>query len=305
MIGRILVPLDQSAFAEQALLRAMELARRAGAILRLVSVSAPAAPFGSEWLPAPLAGMGDRVHLDRIRYLEEMSGWARRASGLPVETAVLTGFVADTIREDARASHVDLIVMSTHGRTGSTCRWIGSVADAVVRHGERPVFLVHAQRTAQAEPTRTLPRSVLVPLSGTAAGECVLEPMLDLVESAARCELLHVVGTDVREDDPVWRERHAALEMIADRLSRQRPELQLTVRVARDEFPARAIVGAAGAVDLVAIATRGHGPSRVVLGSVTDALLRGTSADVLVMRQDPDAAAHEPEHSAELAGAAG
>ena len=62
--------------------------------------------------------------------------------GLSVQTEVLPGHAIDEIGAAAGAPDVDLVVTSTHGRTGLKHALIGSVAEHVVRYAERPVLVV-------------------------------------------------------------------------------------------------------------------------------------------------------------------
>ena len=62
--------------------------------------------------------------------------------GLPVQTELLPGFAVDEICAAAGEPDVDLIVTSSHGRTGLKHALIGSVAEHVVRYAERPVLVV-------------------------------------------------------------------------------------------------------------------------------------------------------------------
>ena len=62
--------------------------------------------------------------------------------GLPVQTEILPGPAVDEICAAAGDPAVDLIVTSTHGRTGLKHALIGSVAEHVVRYAERPVLVV-------------------------------------------------------------------------------------------------------------------------------------------------------------------
>lgn len=70
---------------------------------------------------------------------------ALEASGLKnVETVVLEGLPGERIVEEAHARKTDVVVMSTHGRSGFTRAVLGSVADHVLRHlDDVPVLLVH------------------------------------------------------------------------------------------------------------------------------------------------------------------
>jgi CBS domain-containing protein len=69
------------------------------------------------------------------------------SKGQHVATDVRSGRPAEQILEAARSHESDVIVIATHGR-GGPARWLlGSVADEVIRHADRPVLLVSA-RTA-------------------------------------------------------------------------------------------------------------------------------------------------------------
>jgi nucleotide-binding universal stress UspA family protein len=62
--------------------------------------------------------------------------------GLTVQSEILPGPAVDEICAAAASPAVDLIVTSTHGRTGLKHALIGSVAEHVVRYAERPVLVV-------------------------------------------------------------------------------------------------------------------------------------------------------------------
>jgi nucleotide-binding universal stress UspA family protein len=80
----------------------------------------------------------DVVARDQMRELFEKTDW----DGLEVETSLQTGHPGQQICEHARDSDVDLIVISTHGSTGLTHLFLGSVAEYVVRHAHCPVLVV-------------------------------------------------------------------------------------------------------------------------------------------------------------------
>jgi universal stress protein A len=64
---------------------------------------------------------------------------------LAVQTIVLEGKVSDALLKCARDENVDLIVMSTHGRTGLSRLLMGSVAEQVVHGAPCPVLLIRPQ----------------------------------------------------------------------------------------------------------------------------------------------------------------
>src|SRR3990172_1383114 len=113
-ITEILLPTDFSAAAEAAALVATAMARETGARLHLVHVVPPATD--------PSLGSEQLTRLGR-----------QLGKGLAVELALLSGRAAREITAYARDKGIDLIVMSTHGRTGVSRTLLGSVAEAVVR----------------------------------------------------------------------------------------------------------------------------------------------------------------------------
>ena len=67
-----------------------------------------------------------------------------KGKGITAQSEVLYGKVAGEIAEYANENEVDLIVLSTHGRSGIS-RWVwGSVTDRILRSACAPVFMVHA-----------------------------------------------------------------------------------------------------------------------------------------------------------------
>jgi nucleotide-binding universal stress UspA family protein len=143
MYRRILVPLDGSKLAEQALPHAIAQARGFGASLVMLRVA--------ETLPhSPGVSAAD---LDRIKkqtiewaqdYLERVTAQVRD-QGIQVESAIVEGRPNAEIIRFAESNSIDLIVLSSRGRSGFS-RWlVGSVADRVVRGARVPVLLVRAK----------------------------------------------------------------------------------------------------------------------------------------------------------------
>ncbi len=144
-IRHILATTDFSPAAEPGIDAAIDLAKDMGARLTVVHVFDPS-PL------APLATRGD-VALDQIvgeqeveeAILQELERVrSEKLSGLEgAEVALLTGHsAADAIDRYAKDDGVDLIVMSTHGRTGIAHFLIGSVTEKVLRRAPCPVLTV-------------------------------------------------------------------------------------------------------------------------------------------------------------------
>jgi nucleotide-binding universal stress UspA family protein len=139
---RILVPVDFSTHAKEALRSAKALATLTGAQLDLLhvveEVMHPAfynTGAISVYDVQPDIEEKARYHLKRI---DEETGPAT----LPVHYAVQSGYAAAEITDYAKANGIDLIVMATHGLTGLAHFFMGSVAEKVVRTAPCPVFVV-------------------------------------------------------------------------------------------------------------------------------------------------------------------
>ncbi len=137
---KLLVPLDGSLFAEAALPHAADLARALdGTILLMRMVEPPVAPYVSGEVLVP--GVMPELTAQAESYLAEVAQGLREA-GLSVETITREGWPADVIAYGAEALGVNLIVMTTRGRTGIVRLLLGSVAMEVVRRSPLPVMLI-------------------------------------------------------------------------------------------------------------------------------------------------------------------
>lgn len=142
-IGRILLPYDGSGRASRAFPLAVDLARRIGAPVHLVTVvedEETALPSGHGAAIDPRRRMEASADtLNRARRHLESTGATLLRQGIPASWEVLTGPAAAAILTacDAR----DLLLITSHGRTGS--RWVmGSVAEKLVREAPVPVVLM-------------------------------------------------------------------------------------------------------------------------------------------------------------------
>lgn len=304
MFRSIIVPLDGSAFGDYALPYAEALARRHGAVVYLVHVHHPFMP-GEALEPLPhfhfqriaefdLAADAHARDLESDRLWEKADRLAGR--GVAAVAQVLTGRVVDAITQFARGAEDALVVMSTHGRSGFHRAWLGSVADAVVRHARTPVLLVRPSEAAPPSPEEISLRRVLVPVDGSDFSTTVLGPVADLADGEpAEVTLLEVAPPP---------EDAAAVPVDDDlaRLSRSfQPWLSRPgVRRVSHPHPAATILDEAemGAYDLIAMATHGRGGAHhLLLGSTADAVMRATRKPILLYRPHLAATRAAPGHS--------
>jgi nucleotide-binding universal stress UspA family protein len=147
MYSKILVPLDGSELAEQVLPHVLALAAchmSEVVLLRVVNYPTTPLPLSDAEMEA---GVRDCVECEDLDYLKGVAEKYFKGSNLKVAAEVVTGEgpVVDSILDYADKTGVELIAMSTHGRTGPA-RWIiGSVAERVVRAANVPVLLIRAK----------------------------------------------------------------------------------------------------------------------------------------------------------------
>jgi nucleotide-binding universal stress UspA family protein len=132
---KILVPLDGSTVGEAVLDMAVELAQE-GATLVLLR----AAEAGS-LARDPIVAQLEVVHEAEL-YVDGVAERLRRAGVARVETCVWYGPAAEAIVEAARTRDADLILMSSHGRSGLSRLVLGSVAETVLRATATPILLI-------------------------------------------------------------------------------------------------------------------------------------------------------------------
>jgi nucleotide-binding universal stress UspA family protein len=277
MLKTILVPLDGSALAEEALAYACALSIPTAA--RLILMRASYALRQAELLKVAEDYLAPHVVNLRQR-------------GFEAEATVFDGDAAPGIVEEASRWQADLVVMATHGRTGLG-RWIlGSVAEAVLAACSVPVLLVRAwQQPKTALLLEDQPR-VLVPLDGSPFAETALQTAAALADDlGAELVLTRVDGppqgvqyaNDGRilayvdqQEAMLQFEDQTYLAGVAGRVTATSPGLMIRTDV-RFAKPAAGIAQAAASRDaaLVVMATHGRtGIDRIRLGSVAGQTLR-------------------------------
>jgi nucleotide-binding universal stress UspA family protein len=143
-LRKILLPTDFSGCANFALPYAAAIAHATGATIVCVHVVEPIVPaVGYSGLaePMPIADISEQLENSAERELPELAR-CDELNGLEVEEVIVHGDAAAEIVRVAGEREVDLIVVSSHGRTGLGRIIFGSTAEAVVRHASCPVLVV-------------------------------------------------------------------------------------------------------------------------------------------------------------------
>jgi nucleotide-binding universal stress UspA family protein len=303
MYRRIVTPLDGSVFAEQALPVAGAIARRSGAVLTLVRVHHPLV-YGE--MAGAARWDADERQIEG-EYLAQTAARVSECFSVVAGTALLEEPVVGAICDFTREHDSDLVVMSTHGRTGFSRAWLGSVADAVVRHITKPVLMVRPRdqwSTVELEDERDRVFSrVLVPLDGSRLAESILPHAAALTSTLqGGLSLLRVVEpvvvkaaeypleypsflttTDREATDRTVEQARVYVTAVAARLRDEYGlDVSADVRLAERVAPAISEFARESEADLIALATHGRGASRLVVGSIADKVLRAGPPAVLL-----------------------
>jgi nucleotide-binding universal stress UspA family protein len=305
MYRNLLIPLDGSPFGEHALTFACGIAERTGAALHLAHVHMLNDPIYMDGMTIIDVDLHSLAQEHERAYLERVRDGLLAAKELSITCTNLDGdgSVADTLARYAVANRIDLVVMTTHGRGGLARAWLGSVADALVRASPAPLLLLRPGEHAPEIAQTPLFKRILIPLDGSALSEQILAPALEL-GGLAQAEyvllraaepfilvgyapLAQVSRLDVKLTQEELAEAQRYLACVAERLGAEgRPT---RTRALLTEQPAVAIQDEARLqdADLIAMTTHGRsGLARLLLGSVADKVLRGSTLPLLVQRPE-------------------
>jgi nucleotide-binding universal stress UspA family protein len=303
MLDQLLVTLDGSGFGEHALPFAKSIAEKTGASVNLSHVRCcdpptdllQNTPFQYEGVS--MEAYEEKHAKEQAKYLcDRAMALQAELPGQVVNSTLLEGYVTEALERQAKEIDAKLVIMTTHGRTGVSRAWLGSVADSLVRNSSFPLLVIRPLEDGKTFPTARF-EHFLVPLDGSSAGEKILEPTVELGKAmGTRFTLLHVVAPHVTVGARVsplpaghLKERLGKAEKylsgVAERLKGEGIEVEVIIE---SHFaPARAILNTAEAkkADLIAIATHGYtGVKRAILGSVTDKVLRAAKWPLLLER---------------------
>ncbi|MSQ32553.1 MAG: universal stress protein [Dehalococcoidia bacterium] len=141
----ILIPLDGSTVAEEALITAIQVAKATKLKVTLLRITPPAVSYYqlSEYPAINFSQIAKEVDKDAQQYLENTSQKLNR-EGLSVETILLHGNAAAAIIDEVKKLPDSMVIMTTHGLSGVKRAILGSVTDRVVTESDKPVLVVTA-----------------------------------------------------------------------------------------------------------------------------------------------------------------
>ncbi len=309
MYERILVPLDGSEFSEQVLPVTRRLANDLSLPVRLLYAIEPEHPSISQALNERLyyihsahhRGMHARAYAEPIR-----AGLLE--SGISTDITIPEGYPGNAIVSEADKAPGTLITMSSHGRSGLSRWWTGSVADLVLHTTRSPLLMIRPGDRRGAAASGEFGR-IVVPVDGSEMAEQALPHashlgkamglIVELVRAIPSIEeynsLANLGPASLVSQAPTYAEYRAIVEKEAEEyLARLRERLEQEGAMADWRLlhgPAAAAIidhSAASEEALLVMTTHGRsGVARMVLGSVAERVVRQSGEPVLLIRVQP------------------
>jgi len=307
MFKQILVPLDGSARAEQALPIAARLARVTNGTVSLVQAVWPPSEFMTSVGEIVLPDILDENVQAAKAYLEDVAKTSS-LEGIRTARQVVIGHPAQVIIDAANADNIDLVVICSHGYTGQM-RWsMGSIAEKVARHAPSPVLILHEDSVLVTE-SKVVPHGsvrILVPLDGSEHAEVALmsaELLAWALSTPARGELhlTRVVSSESNRFHEEVERTKQYLGSVVKRLKHHPPkdadmlfDVPMTWSVTVDGDSASGIIQAAEksgrkeeeSYHVIAMATHGLGGLQLwAMGNTTERVLQAARQPLLIIRR--------------------
>ena len=285
---KIIVGYDRSPDAKAAAAWALDEASRTGALVEFFyAYEWPAWAPAASMIPSPAVWPDGETDRAIKGGLNEAVATARHTHPeVRTEISIVNAGAGLTLV--ARSAEAGLIVVGSRGNS-SVAGLLGSVSVFVSAHAHCPVIVVRGDTTAAGP--------VVVGVDDSPAGQVALSFAFE--EAAARGAALRVIrawspvvglleGSPAIADSVVAVEREALRELVAT-WREKFPEVYATCEVVVDH-PARALTQVSGGAQLLVVGTRGRGAVRgMLLGSVSQHLLRHSACTVAVVHETPEA----------------
>ena len=297
MINHILVPLDGSELAECVLPHLTAIAPVTGARVTLIHVlERSLSRNGNAAVIDPLGWhmqkQESQAYLDRIaQRLQKLD--------LPVEQALLEGNPAEALIEFARNNAVDLLVLSTHGRTGLSEWNVSSVVQKILLRSYKSILLVRAYVNPPPEVHYS---QLFLAIDGSTRAEYIVPFAMSLAQAHQSNVILGTViqkpqtmqRFPLSEEDAAWiqqftektqNETSRYLDQLATQLSLKGLSAEAKIAVAENALGAVYDMVEETNADLVMIAAHGYsGERRWPYGSIAASLIAYGRTPLMIMQ---------------------
>ena len=300
MFRHILIPLDGSGLAECALSCAVAFARAFEARVTLLRVLEKAQ--NAECLQPIDPLEWSMYKREANAYLAEL-GARFEAEGISAEFLLKEGHPAQRIIEAIKEKGIDLMVLSSHGRSGLSGWSAGSVFQKIISRARISIMIVRAYHWEEKDPSAPFRFSrILVPLDGSKRSEFALPPATALAQTHnAELMLAHVVNMP---EMPRWTQLTKEDAELVNRLAeRNREEMGKHFETVLPRLPveARTLVETSDdaaarlhelvreqRADLVVLSAHGYsGKSRWTFGSIAHTFIAYGATPLLLVQDFP------------------
>ena len=315
MFKHVLVPLDGSERAERAIPLAARIAGASGGAVVLARVVATPVEYGPVFAPSFGSDVVEAEQREFAGYLAEVAGLPA-LSGVETETKVLAGSPAFAMLQALVQKKIDLVVMTSHGRSGLT-RWVlGSVAQHIAQSSPAPVLVLreHGPDLIETQGGSANAR-IAVTLDGSPLAEEAIMPAAALLAAltprGALTLTMVVTPFEARTKDMpqalIMDGANNYLSGVASEVRAAWPGLTVSWRIAVGVDPADTIArivegrdisdqATGESYDAIAMATHGRtGLAHWAFGSVTERVLHGTTLPLLIVRTNKSAPEMKPD----------
>jgi nucleotide-binding universal stress UspA family protein len=299
MFNNVLVPLDGSALAEGVLPHALTISQAFETKVTFAHVLGPSNAT-AEARVDPL--IWQMLKAEGQNYLQQLSARWSEVTQQPAETELLEGSAAERIISYAANNECDLIMLSSHGRSGLSDWNISSIVQKVIMRIFRSVLIVRASAAKPQDSFQPIEyKRILVPLDGSRRAEGVLSIFPKLTgEDGAEIILAHIVSSPVafRQppspadasfiDDFTRRNEQEAREYLEQICERLCPHASYNVRVS--ESPPSSLLELAEEInaDLVIFSAHGRTAANHPYGSMVTEFINYGHTPLLIYQDLPE-----------------
>ena len=293
--NKILIPLDGSDTAAAIIPFVLEIATQTSAKLTLVT----SVQQVGIWDATLTLDVLEREEELAKQYLTEQAGQLR-AAGTSVDTRITRGEAAEGVLSVADSEDVDLVAISTHGRSGVS-RWLfGSVASRILQSCTTPVLFLHPKTGEDKGAPGPVIKKILVPLDGSDLAISIVPEIEEFARSMGASLVFFNAVSPITTYPGFESAQAVSIGKVIEELQEQAKVLltRAVEHAVQNGVPSTMAVTLGTAVDsvlhaaddvdadLIAVATHGRGGfGRAILGSVADGVVRrSTDRPVLVIR---------------------
>ena len=225
----------------------------------------------------------------------------RYGDGLAPQKAVLEGKAGESVLEYARTNGVDLILLSSHGRSGLTGWNVSSVVQKIILRNSASTMIVRAYQPSAAGGQEVRYRKILVPLDGSQRAECVL-PLVAALGRQDESSILvaHVIrrpemprrspltDPDIELADRVTERNRQEGEKYLEQLKARLTGIETRLIVSNGVCGPLHTLAAEEQVDLVVVSAHGYsGETRWPYGSTVISFVTYGTSPLLIVQDSP------------------